>query len=809
MFGVKELAMKSLMRVFVIGFVFTCFLTVGFAAKLTPAEEMTRCLPDGTVGFVAGSGMDSVGPAFKKTALGQVLANDQLGAIFNTLCVKGMELAEKEGDEEDIKTAKLFIELARLVCRRPFIAGISENPNGGEVPISGFLIVDSGPIRKDINKILKQLEKLDSEGDIFKKLVGPCRMKVVKICDGQYAYWGFAGKKFVIAVCDKEGLILKNIFWPSKEIPKNLSKIPQAGDALVINYDYQAILSLVGKCVKMADPKGQHLQEFDKIMKVYEELGITSIGNYTARVGFSGADILVDQAVELPSPRKGVYNCYKNVDMAIFDLVEPEAMKAGAMNFDFPKACNLTIDAYKKVISKKLLKMIIKQTAAFEKMANINIREGILDSIAGEGVFYIIPAGAMMQSPSGGVVAIARLTDDGAKFEQSMKALGQFAAGMSKGMLQISTIPKGDVTIHTWTVMPLAMMQIMPCWAIVDGNVVIASNAVLCGKAIDRIKSEDASKDSLRSTVAFKAAVKGLPDELVSLVYTDSKVQFKQLTMQAQRVWPMVSMAVMQQGIKLPAMLPNFDEAIKDLKPAASYSWTDKDGVYSHYQGSGIEVGTVAVVGVIAAVLMPALAKAKKQAKKIVSTSNLHQISVACMLYANDTNGNLPPSLDGPELQKYLGDSGKRVLVSSRKPKTFSGPSYIYVKGQNIKMNSQNIIAYENTKYLHDSTVAVFLDGHVEQLKANAFVKKLKATYKRLGKEAPIVRFLSDIPMEIKQVPAEDIKFQQQMKESKKKVKKQLDEQQKKKNQPKKKVKPKKVKPKKTGHKAVAAAIAS
>lgn len=762
---------------------------------------MTRSLPEGTIGYVAGSGTDSVGAAFKKTALGKVLGNDQIKTIFDTFWAQVMITVEKRSGPDETKAANLVVDFVKLVCRRPFIAGISENTAGGKVPISGFLIIDAGPVRKEINRLFREYEKFDTDGKIIRKLVGPCRMKVVKIFNDQYVYWGFAGRKFVIAVCDKDGLVLKNIFWPSKDTQKNLSKIPQAGDALIINYDYQAILSMMEKFLKKAAPN-----DYKKVMTLLDDLGVADMGNVTARLGFSGSDIVVGEAVEIPSPRKGLFSCYGNIDMAIFDLVEPQAVEAGAMNVDIARFCDVICNSFKKVVPENILNKIAHHISAFEKMTNVNIREGILGSIAGEGVYYAIPAGVMMESPTGGFVAIARLKDDGAKFEQSMNALGKFAAGKSGGMLQISSLPKGDVTIHAWTVMPLAMMQIMPCWAIVDGNVVLASNAVLCGKAIDRIKSDDASKDSLRSTVAFKTAVKGLPDELTSLIYTDSKVQFKQMTIQLQQVWPMVTMMAMRYGTKLPAMLPNFDDAMKDLTPSASYSWFDKDGAYSRYKGSGVEVGAAAIVGgaMGVAIVMPALGKVKKLSTSLVSATNLKVIGRACMVYAFDNTDTYPPNL---EILIKEADLSPKTLVSPQKPKNFKGPSYIYIAGQDGPSNPGNILVYENPAYLLDKTNVLYVDGHVERVKCDKFIKDLKATYKRLGKEAPEIKFLKDIQAGKKN--KQDQEFQEQMKKSQEKIKKQLEEQEKTKDLQKKDVKPKKVRPKKGGHKAVAAAIAS
>ena len=50
----------------------------------------------------------------------------------------------------------------------------------------------------------------------------------------------------------------------------------------------------------------------------------------------------------------------------------------------------------------------------------------------------------------------------------------------------------------------------------------------------------------------------------------------------------------------------------------------------------------VAIIGILASMLLPALSKAKEQSKRITCTSNLKQIGLAAIMYANDYNDNLP-----------------------------------------------------------------------------------------------------------------------------------------------------------------------
>src|SRR5665213_1803247 len=51
----------------------------------------------------------------------------------------------------------------------------------------------------------------------------------------------------------------------------------------------------------------------------------------------------------------------------------------------------------------------------------------------------------------------------------------------------------------------------------------------------------------------------------------------------------------------------------------------------------------VAIIGILASMLLPALAQAKDSARRIKCTSNVHQLSLANMMYASDNAGDYTP----------------------------------------------------------------------------------------------------------------------------------------------------------------------
>jgi prepilin-type processing-associated H-X9-DG protein len=126
--------------------------------------------------------------------------------------------------------------------------------------------------------------------------------------------------------------------------------------------------------------------------------------------------------------------------------------------------------------------------------------------------------------------------------------------------------------------------------------------------------------------------------------------------------------------------------------------------------------------------------------KKETTTSaqNLRLIGLACLMYAKDYDDKFPPNLQ-VLVEKY--DLSPENLKSSLKPEGFDGPSYIYVEGQNTKMEPGNVLVYENPAFCSDKINVLFLDAHVVIIKPAEFLQELQATYKRLGREMPEVKF--------------------------------------------------------------------
>ncbi len=702
------------------------------AIAQTPVDKLVTVMPDGVIGFYATSGGDSLKPAFEKSILGRI-RNDPnvqtfLSSIRKQLITK---LAQETADPNSSKAVDIVQNFSRLVLARPIIAGVAQKQTKEGPPVFGFVILDAGPRKDEIASALRTLESLIGEGDIVDITIGSLTMRGPKGSDVPVC-WGWADNYLVLAINDGEGLAMKYLQGDGRQAVNYLQKVPAAGDALAVFVDYEKIFGLFNMIANM---KGDS-EEFAIVDKVIKELGISDIKSLAARIGFDGPDLVSNCLVEAAQPARGLLAAFKPIKISMFDMVDERAVNATAFNCDFAGIYDMIMQTVKTASPNDVYLEVQQAITEFETETQIEIRKGILESLAGPMISYTIPMGTITEIPNGGIVMIAGLKD-ASLWEKSIGAIEKMAAEKSEGMVQVSSQQQDGRTIHTWGIAPLMMAQVMPCWTVVGDKLLITSNLPLCNLAAAQISS---GTKSIRGTEGFKKVTAKLPDNITSFRYGDTKIEFNQLMMGLQQVWPMATMFAAKEGLTLPFVLPNLSYIIKDLGPSCKYSYSDSDGYRSCYRGSGIEVSMGAIAGgaLGVGIMMPALARTRQISKRMVSGTNLSAIGKAMLIYANDYDDQFPPNLQELVEKEEL---DPRALESKRKPKNFDGPSYIYVTGQNTSMDPRNILVYENPEYCTEGLNVLYMDSHVGWTKPDEFMQELKATYERLGREMPEIKF--------------------------------------------------------------------
>ena len=703
------------------------------------AEKLLTVVPDDVVGFAATSGGDELKPAFEKTIIGRIWNDAGVQTFYQSIRKELLNKVKQEApDAEAAKFADIVVDLSTLVLKRPMVIGAARKEAKAGPPIYGFALLDAGPRKAEIASAIAKLEALADKGDIIEIEVRGIKMHSPKDLGDVPGYWGWVENYFVFAINDGEGLTVKYLTGRpySRLVPDYFHNVAGAGDALAVYIDREKAFNVLGAIASMEGDA----DEFNTVKTVVKELGLANIKTLTARMGFSGPDMVCNELIRLGGPRTGLLASFGSIELSMFDMVDAGAVNAAAFNCDFGRVYDTIMQAIKAASPNDVYAEIQEGIAEFESEAKANIRRGLIESLAGPMVFYTLPAGVMMEAPTGGAVVIAKLKDV-RLWEKTVTALGDFAKAQSDGMLQVSSQVQDGRTLHCWVIPPLAMMQVMPTWTIADNHVVIGSNMALCNKAAKQVASAKTGGNSIRTTEGYRKVTTKLPRDLVFFSYTNSKLQFNQMMISIQQFWPMITMVAGQQGIKLPFMLPSLGHIAKDMGPSRQYCWFDAEGLRCRYEGPGIEpsIGVVAGSGIGASILMPALARTRELSHRVVSGSNLSGIGKTFVIYAiDDDEGRYPPNLEKLVELNYL---SAKQLESPLKPKGFDGPSYIYIAGQNATMHPGNIVAYDNPAFCRDKINVLFIDCHVRVMEPAEFLRELEATYKRLGRAMPEIRF--------------------------------------------------------------------
>ena len=117
-------------------------------------------------------------------------------------------------------------------------------------------------------------------------------------------------------------------------------------------------------------------------------------------------------------------------------------------------------------------------------------------------------------------------------------------------------------------------------------------------------------------------------------------------------------------------------------------------------------LAVVAILAVLGAMLLPALASAKRKAQRINSVNNLKQIGLAARIFAGDNGDRLPVSFD--EMKNELGTD--KVTYD-----TETGQRYTYLGGGMSldALKPDSVLAY--SPIVNGHCEVLFADGSVSR----------------------------------------------------------------------------------------------
>ncbi len=235
-------------------------------------------------------------------------------------------------------------------------------------------------------------------------------------------------------------------------------------------------------------------------------------------------------------------------------------------------------------------------------------------------------------------------------------------------------------------------------------------------------KTKAGETPGLKSTPEFLRLAKGLPTEGNSFNFFSQR--FTETLMEVQKT--AIQQAASQgSGEKFP--IETFQRLMGlAQKPAAfAVGWSDADGMQSVSQGtqepSGVLVSSVVVAptAIMAAMVLPALAKAKSKAQDVMCMNNLKQIALGLRMYADDNKDVLPK--DFVSIKEYI--QTPRVLYCPQDPQKPDLTATTWEDFDQSKCSYEFLTPGRRTNEGNPSTVVTvrckihgaeaFLDGHV------------------------------------------------------------------------------------------------
>jgi len=703
---------------------FTSILVVLFApiACLGQADR----LPGDAQIYVGWSGTDSLGPGFDQSHLKAVLdasqfsqfLHDSLPQWTNRIGAMNPQLARVVRPLMDILTAAAQHPTA-------FYFGGLGAANAGGPPIPQLAIACDGGA--DAPKIEQQVRRL------LERAQGPgLNLRVI-------------GTLVVVS----DFAFPEHIDTPLSQNAGFQAAMGQLGkDPVLAAYvDGTAMVATIDSAIhQFAPPQAQQLWP-----QIRDALGLGGLKTAAMTAGFDGKNWSEQAIVAAPSPRKGLLALADAAPLApeMFKLIPDSSTLAGAGSCDFD-ALFTQIDQAVVQFSPDQGNQFHQVLARVNQTLGLDIQKDFLAALGAQWGYYVDPTTAGNGLLGCTIVNRPRNAD---QLQTSLNTLESLANNMIRQAIQrgqgggraqmMIHVEFRQMTSNGTSVHYLATPLISPSWAIKDGTLYIGLYPQIVVSAVNR----PADAKSIQDNPDFQAVMQKLnaPAAYSSFSFIDLPKTMPngyQGCLALTRLY--FGLGDIFGAQSPPLIMPPLDKIMAETEPAGCVSWSDDAGFYfksiepfpgASAIGSADSISTASVgeTAMLASVLLPPLNRARETANRVKCASNMRQIGMGILMYANDHQGNYPPDLGtlvktgsvtaavfvcpsaktSPPGQMTRDESADWVNANS---------DYIYI-GANLKQGADPsvVVCYEkDDDHGGNGMNLLFADGHVEFMQLEA-----------------------------------------------------------------------------------------
>ncbi|HEY2586912.1 MAG TPA: H-X9-DG-CTERM domain-containing protein [Tepidisphaeraceae bacterium] len=695
-------------------------LVVLFAPVIARAQPLADRVPANAIVYIGWRGSADLGPGYPESNLKAVLDDSNVPDFVDRFLPEVIDkLGQMNPDAGQV--GQIVATIARPTWQHPtafFFAGLTLDQHKEPVPHLG-IIWEPG---RDADSLAKQLHQLVDQAQT------PFPVKVVQQ-DSIVA--------LIVGYTDPESAIAGRITKPLAGDATFKATNAHLGvkDAVAAAYiDYERLFGMIDDLIKSSGEREPQTMW----PKVRDDLGLQSLKRLAAASGFDGKDYGTEVFLQSPEPRSGILKLVgdKPLGDEILAAIPQTVTTAGAGRFDSAGLFDL-IRRLAADLDPQAAREFDRFFDSISSDSGVDVRRDLLASVGDAWAFFADPTigGRGLAS-----LTIVNRLKDPAKFEDSMARIEDYAlkqlqkeAGAAGANLPV-TIKFDTVKIEDMTIHYLAVPLVAPCWVVRDGNLYVslfpqvAAGAARHGaeKGPSILKNE--AFTALRTRLgqqnptgfSFEDLPKTAPDAYGAWLLISRLPGFADLF-----------------GVKSPPLLmPELPKLMAHLSPAGSVTWVDAQGFHSKgiepFPGSTLVASDPAVSALYAepmliSLLLPSLNRAREQANRVKSASNLRQIGLGAMMYANENQGQFPADLATMVKKEDLGPS---VFIDPRSGTAPPPPGnvdamaqwveehsdYVWLgKGKNAnKVTPETVLAHEKLEGNTEGINVLFGDGHVE-----------------------------------------------------------------------------------------------